>query len=769
MSARMRLPLAPQHAGTLTNRPTVNRAPHAPWLAVGGLMLAVAVLYLWQQIVTPFDGARVAPGSVGFTTSGLEVAPLTPGIGPWRDGDVVVAVEGHPVAELAAALFDTSAPRLTLRHGDTLRYSIERAGRLLELEVAQGAYPLAKVARSNWGTIVFALVYLLVAGFVYTRRPNVPATRPFFLSACALLAATTWSLGLRLGDVIGGVGFWLYQAGAGLGFMLFWSAGLHFALLFPKPLPLAGRPWLPWLVYGLPYLVLGLHVLAQGALVDDTLAWLATWSRAVDVHAAFALTLTLLAFGVQYRSQRDDAAGRRQIRWVVFAALLAGGAGLMLYLLPPLLGLGALHSNAIGAIVCVFPLAIAVAVLRHNLFDIDRLVSHALVYGGLSAGVVGVYVTLVAGVGRLLSVADDRWLSLLATAIVALAFQPLRSRWQRTVDRALFGQRDQPVQLLDRLGERLEAIAEPDRLLPTLVETVAEALKLPYVAVVLHEGEALTVAAEYGRPLPAGLELPLVDRGTVMGALVVAARDTGSDLAGPDRELLATIARQAGSAVRAVRLMGDLQRSRLQLVTLREEERRRLRRDLHDGLGPTLAAMALRLDAARNLVRGSPAHAETQLESLANQLHDSIDEVRRLVLGLRPPALDELGLVGALREHARRLDHAGLRIELDVPDRLPRLSAAVEVAAYRIALEALTNVVRHADARRCRVSLELETDLELLVADDGIGVGHGAVAGVGLRSMRERAEELGGRFEVLPAPGGGTRVRARLPLEEERS
>jgi two-component system, NarL family, sensor kinase len=733
---------------------------HAPWLAGGALLICVALAHLWLLVTTPSDGARVPPGSDGLRADGLQVEPLVAG-GALETGDVVVSVDGRRLDDLAVA---PGSPMRPFGSARDVRYGVLRGGEALDVVVPLGPYPISAVARRNWGTVVFALVYLLVAGFVYARRPSVGATRPFFLSGAALLAATTWSLGLTVGDVVGGWGFWLFQVGTVVGFMLFWTAGLHFALVFPSPLPIARRAWLPWALYAAPYLALGLYLLRGRAATEGTLAWAATWGAATGVHASIALSLTLVAFVTQYRVQRAGA-GRGQIRWVVFAAVLAGGAGLVLYLLPPLVGAAAVHPNVIGVIVSLFPLSIAVAVLRHNLFDIDRLMSHAFVYGGLTAAVVAVYVAVVVGLGRTLGATDDVWLSLLATALVAVAFQPLRGRLQRVVDRRLFGERGEPVRVMAHLGERLEATAEPERVLPTLVETIAEALKLPYVAVVLDEGEEAVMAAEYGRPLPVALELPLLDRGAVVGRLLVAPRDVGADLSAADRDLLATVARQAGSAVIAARLTRDLLRSRQQLVTLREEERRRLRRDLHDGLGPTLAAMALKLDAARNLLRRDPERADALLDGLGTRVHGAVGEIRRLVHALRPPALDELGLAAAVREQARLLESHGVRVEVDTPGVLPALPAATEVAAYRIVQEALTNVVRHAGASECRVTISAGEGLTIRVSDDGRGVDPGARRGVGLTSMRERAAELGGRLEIAGGRGGGTCVKAVLPLD----
>jgi two-component system, NarL family, sensor kinase len=750
------------HASMTSAERTDGSSRHLVWWLAATVLIAVALAHLAVQLTTPSDGARVPPGSYGLGAEGMTVDVLVPGAG-LEAGDVVVAVAGHDVAELLEAVVAGRRPVEWPAAGARVPYLVRRDGELVAVDVRLDRYPLAAVARGNSGTIAFALVYLVVAGFAYARRPSVAATRPFFLSGAALLAATTWSFGLSIADIVGGWGFWLYQLGAVVGFMLFWTGGLHFALAFPSPHRLLRARGAVRALYLAPLilsLLLGLLVVTA----SDVTATLVAWGSVTNAYASVVLVAALIVFVVQYRSQRD-AVARRRIAWVVLAALVAGGGGLVAYLLPPFLGLSALHSNHVGLLVSLFPVAIAIAIVRHNLFDIDRLVSRALVWGGLSVAVAALYVAIVVGLGRSLGADDDLWLSLLATALVAVGFQPLRERWQRAVDRRLYGERGEPVRVLARLGERLEVTAEPRRLLPTLVETVADALKLPYVAIVL-EGEGRP-AAEYGRPLPIALQLPLTAEGIPVGRLLVAARDPGEELSGADRELLTTIARQAGSAVHALRLTRDLQRSRGELVASREDERRRLRRDLHDGLGPTLAAMALTVDAARNVLRRSPDEADALLARLGETVHGSVTEIRRLVHALRPPALDELGLVGALREAGRPLEAAGIAVEVDAPEALPPLPAAVEVAAYRISQEALTNALRHASATRCLLRIRAhEGALVLRVQDDGRGISRAVRPGVGLASMRERANELGGTLRVAPGPGRGTLVEAVLPWEE---
>jgi signal transduction histidine kinase len=371
--------------------------------------------------------------------------------------------------------------------------------------------------------------------------------------------------------------------------------------------------------------------------------------------------------------------------------------------------------------------------------------------------------------------------SLIATGLAAVMFQPLRDRLQRGVNHLMYGERDDPYAVLSRMGQRLESRLAPDAVLPAVTRTLREALKLPYAEIQLRREEGFETAAVAGDPGDDTLSLPLVYGGETVGRLVVGPR-AGDEGFGPtERRLLEDLAHQIGASAHAalktdeaLRLSADLQRSRERLVEAREEERRRLRRDLHDGLGPQLSSQALTIDAVRRLMRRDPDAAEELLLELKADAQDAVTDIRRLVYGLRPPALDDLGLLGALRESSAQYTAKGLSVSVEASESLPPLSAAVEVAAYRIAQESLSNVSRHAEAHACTVYLAIEeaSVLCLEVRDDGRGIpdpqeNASLRAGVGLTSMRERASELGGNLVVEPLPEGGTRVRARLPLPKE--
>lgn len=409
----------------------------------------------------------------------------------------------------------------------------------------------------------------------------------------------------------------------------------------------------------------------------------------------------------------------------------------------------------------IVPVTLAIAVLRYRLYDVDVLINRTLVYGGLTAAVVGLYVLIVGALSTLFQVQGNLFIALVATGLVAVLFQPLRQRLQRWANRLVYGEREEPFEALARLGRRLEGIFSPQMVYPTIVETVAQALKLPYAAIAVKRGEQYETVEAFGQATPEAVAYALVHQSVVVGRLLVAHRSPGEEFSVADERLLRSFARQAGTAVHAVQLMSDLQRSRQQLVTAREEERLRLRRDLHDGLGPALASVAWQAESARELVHADPAEAIQLLESSIEQAQSALTDIRRLVYGLRPPALDELGLVGAL-EQALRPQQMDVTIEAQA---LPRLPPAVEVAAYRIVQEALKNAMEHGQAERCVVCLVLDGNLRLTIGDDGQGLPEMVTPGVGLLSMRERAEELGGTFSIRRRQAGGTEVAVSLPLE----
>jgi signal transduction histidine kinase len=470
------------------------------------------------------------------------------------------------------------------------------------------------------------------------------------------------------------------------------------------------------------------------------------------------LVAALASFVVRYR--RSDGDRRQQLRWVVVSLGLAVSmavAGALAWGTVP--GAAALPAIALLAL----PAGIAVAVLKYRLYELDLVVNRALVYFLLTAGVIAGYVAVVGLVGSYLSRRDDLLLPLFVTGVVAICFQPLRERVQRMVNRLMYGERDDPYRAIAGLGRTLADALQVDAILPTAVETIGRTLALQYVEVNTggHGGPAIVT---YGTATEDVLVLPLIHQGATAGELVLAPRP-GERLRERDRRLIADLAPQVAAAVHAVGLSRELQAARRRLVELREEERRRIRRDLHDGLGPALAGLTFTIDAVGNLAESDQQRAKELLASANDQVQTLIADVRRLIYGLRPPALDELGLVPAIRALASREASLAMRVDVHAADSIPPLAAAVEVAAYRIVQEALTNAARHAFARVCTVHISVEpTALCLKVSDDGRGFSQPAF-GVGLRAMRERAAELGGTCEISSAAAIGTVVSVRLTTD----
>jgi signal transduction histidine kinase len=348
---------------------------------------------------------------------------------------------------------------------------------------------------------------------------------------------------------------------------------------------------------------------------------------------------------------------------------------------------------------------------------------------------------------------------------VALVLLPAALLLRRTASRLLYGDRAFPYRVVSEL-RRLEPATGAEQLLDEVLSTLSRRLKLDYARIESAGGFAVQRGERLGTPTTVDFEVG----GTPVGRLEMEVDSLRAPFGPRDRRLLEDVGTQVGALVQALEAGRELQRSREQLVAAREEERRRLRRDLHDGLGPSLATTLMRLEVARDLVDRDPAAAQDLVARLVDQTEADIREVRRLVDGLRPPALDQLGLVSALRQRADQHNHAvALGSEAPhwtvVADDIGTLPAAVEVAAYRIAVEAVNNAVRHSGGTEVTVRLRQRPDaLELVIRDDGVGVTGAPRAGVGIGSMRERAEEVGGSCTVSSPPEGGTEVMARLPL-----
>ena len=744
---------AAEHEGTARSRAGRWRAA-----AVVGGLLVLAAAFAAIRLSVPTDGTETR------TTSPLpdgEDVKVVDGRSGLRSGDVVVAIDGRPVVD-----------RIPVRAepGDRLTYRVRRAGQVLDVQVPIRRADLGAALRAHWAPVLLVASVLVLGLYVFRKRPADAAAQMLAVLGAALAcAATYWVFPLHALELAGGVGWWAAFGGA-VAANLVWPVMLHFALVFPRPRRIVRRrPVILGLPYLIPVVVSAVRFVQLWPGAATPLHRVAAWVPPSAFVEYVVPPLILVAFVTAYRDP-EDGSTRTRMRLVAGAFAVSAVAYLALWKLPTLLvghpwGPEPLHF----LLFLSCPIAISVAILRVHLFDIDVVVRRSIVYGALVVSLSGIYVAALGLLGWVFGERSDGVL-LASAALVAVLFAPLHRRLRSRISRILYGERDDPYAIVSRLGGRLEQAPASGEVLDGLVETVGNALRLPYVAVELLSADGMETAARRGALSGTPMTLPLTQRGELIGHLVVGERTPGEGFGRRDCAVLTGLASQVGMAVQAARATLELQRSRERLVAAREEERKRLRRDLHDGLGPTLAATALQLQTARRLVTADPGTAALILGDLGQHLQGAIADVRTIVHDLRPASLDQLGLRAALEEQAARFTAGGasaptaLQVHVEAEGDLQGLPAAVEVAAYRIVCEALNNASRHGGGRSCRIRLTRGAALELEIADDGRGLPPVYRSGVGLESMRQRAEELGGSVAVENLPTGGTRVLAHLPL-----
>lgn len=628
---------------------------------------------------------------------------------------------------------------------------------------------------ATWPTLTFCLGFFGLSVYTDVLRRQPASLNMLLLSGALLGSSLAFAVGLPVHSAFDGAARWVFAANVQASYLLAWGSGLAWLLLFPTPLlhgSSARRAGLVALLGPLIAWVVSMIVvaLAPRAFAADTFAG---WMR-TSILVQSALTVTTVAGCLALLAVRTRLAlaappgdvPRQQVLWVAGSALVSGLLTFALWMLPQFLtGSSLLSDDLIGAPGLFMVAGLAVAVTRYRLFDLDVVLGRTLVYAVLVVAAVLLYV---GAVGLLTMLVGSRSaMPVLTAVLVALILNPLRVRLELLVDHAFYGERNNPYEALSRLATRISDRTVP---LEDIASDIASALRTRYVAIRTDDTTAI-----FGERHGSGvhdLVLPIRDDEETIGALAVGLRAIGERFSRSERRLLADLASQIGNRVHERRLVGELHDSRERIATAREEERRSLRRTLHDEVGPTMAAIALRAETVRRLLgrREAAAHeADAVLTEISEDASEAARSLRELAYRLRPPGLDEHGLVDALRCYAATVPGVDVRVTSQGADGDPALSPAVQAAAYRIIVAALANVGIHARARVCRVTLTREQHtLKLLVEDDGVGLAPGASRGVGLSGMAERAAELGGTMTLESSREGGLCVRVLLPTERPR-
>lgn len=626
-------------------------------------------------------------------------------------------------------------------------------------------------APDQWSDGIVSVRYVFIAALTLLVGARVVSHMPRLRYGWLLLATGfTAALSAALSLAAAVPGPWVIQWGRQWVWFLSYALFTLTALLFPDGLPPSARWRLPLrvLYVGLGVGLIGLAVWSSGD--EEPVGSGDVWGiAALCGLVALFISAVLGPVAIAVRARRAAPALKTPLRWGAISAVLVL-LGMVLEVLPAF-GFPRVGWTAVTAAL-VFPAATALMIARYGLYDIDRIVHRSMLYGALVLAAGGVYAVALPTTGWLIntmwkpdgpdplaqSEVAAQAAAIVAAAAAVLAVLLLRSWLYEFLERRLYGYAARPYELLSSLASGVGTALTPGEMLGAVVDGVADGLRVPYAAVFLAPRESPEQAVGDRRPWPV-TSLDLVHRGDTIGQLVVQQRAPDEPWTRRERKLLAALAAQVAAPAAAVRLIRDLQQARERLVTAREEEKRRLRKDLHDGVGPVLSGVRMQLRA----LAGTSA-AEPGLSGIEEDLALASDELRRAIDGLRPPGLDR-GLVPALRGVVERHVQAGdAEIALDIPETLD-LPAAVEVALYRILDEALTNCVRHAAASSVQVAVQRRTDaVELTVTDDGRGFAGPRDDGVGTESMRQRCEEIGGRFTIAAAAPTGTVVAATLPL-----
>jgi signal transduction histidine kinase len=654
------------------------------------------------------------------------------------------------------------------------------------------------VSGGGAAALVDAGAFGLLGGLLVARRPDNPMGWLMLLVSLsqggigladgyADLALFGHAGNFPGGDLAAWVGGWIWAPGFGVLVTVV-------LLIFPDGRPLSPRwryaVWASVAAVATVSLALAAgfwgrpgRVILQGNLTNTGPGSLYSLAFELGILACGACMLAgITAIVLRYR--RGGVDERHQLKWVIAGTVLLALTSVLSFDFVPLPLIVKQPLEALGA--AGFPATIAIAILRYRLYDIDLVISRTLVYGSLAVFITAVYVGIVVGIGTLVGSGGrpNIALSIVATAIVAVAFQPVRERLQKVANRLVYGKRATPYEVLSQFSERVAESYAADDVLPRMARVLAEGTGAERAEVWLRASDRLQAAATWpvdangratlpvtGQLLPAIPEtdraVPVRHQGQLLGALTVSKR-RGETLTPVEEKLLEDLASQAGLVLKNVGLtaellqrLEELRASRQRLVAAQDEERRRLERNLHDGAQQNLVALKVKLGLAEAFAEKDPARAKELVGQLKADADEALETLRDLARGIYPPLLADKGLAAALESQARK---ATLPVEV-VAGGIGRYPQDIEAAIYFCALEALQNVQKYAQATSATVRLgEAGGELRFEITDDGIGFDGATVRkGSGLTNMADRLDALGGGVDIDSTPGHGTRLAGRLP------
>jgi signal transduction histidine kinase len=587
-----------------------------------------------------------------------------------------------------------------------------------------------------------------------------------------------------------------------------WTLNLSIApllfvfLLFPNGRVLSRR-WRPVAWVGVAVLILGvagwaLHPHLMSGITNTLI------DRRLQLHNPFGLTRFKSALGVVLgltgaagvivavlcvvamviRLRRSHGEERQQVRWLAYVGL----ADVVLFvglIFSGIFAANSLANNILFAVLFIsiflgIPAASAIAILKYRLYDLEIVVKKTVVFGALVVFFTLVYAAVVVGIGAAIGKRSNSVLTFAAAAIVAVAFQPVRTRARRFADRMVYGKRASPYEVLSDFADRVSNVYSTDDVLPRMAQIVAAGTGATRAEVWLRVGPEIRLSAEWpadGEPRDHRLALtdgdlpqvpgstrtfPVRHQGELLGAISVDV--PASDPLTPSQEkLVQDLASQAGLVLRNVRLIEELKASRQRLVAAQDQERRRIERNIHDGAQQQLVALAVKLNLAGALIGRDEVKQREMIDQLKSETQDALENLRDLARGIYPPLLSDKGLTAALDAQARK---SPIPVEVEA-DGIARYPAEVESALYFCVLEALQNVAKYARATKAHVRLVASNgEVGFEVSDDGVGFDPATTPpGSGLQNMADRLAALGGSIQIDSHPGGGTSVIGRVSID----